>query len=166
MLVFRATRNEAVREPPDSDRMHFVVRPPRLYRVIGIVCSALFGVSLVVSCFTFSGDPVFPLIAGIFATLFALGLYIIYYSYRWRLTIANDEIVHTPLFRLNRTYSVREVSHITLAPGRSIRVYTDEKKLFSVDSVSTGSAMLISYLIEKGVRAPGNINLGQYGQWL
>ena len=167
MLLYRVTRREALKESPNSDRMHFVVRPPGLYRVTGIVCSSLFGVSLAATCFTLTNDPIFPLLAGIFAPLFAFGLYLVYYSYRWRLIIADDELVLTPLFRQNRTYSIRDISHITLGSARGLRVYVykEEKKLFSVDSVSTGSAMLISYFIEKGVRVPAKINLSQYGHW-
>ena len=164
-LVFRAAQNEAVKEPLNSDRMRFVVRPPRLYRVTGIVCSALFGASLVVTCFTLTDDPIFPFVAGVFSPLFALGLFIIYYSYRWRLTISNDKLLLTPLFRQDRMYSVRDVSHITVDPVRGMNLYAKGEKLFSVDGFSTSYAMLVSYLIEKGVHVPESVSMALNRKW-
>ena len=167
LLAFRVLRNEAVKVPPNSDRMNFVVRPPRLYRVGGIGFSAAFGVFLVMTCADYQpDDPVSPFGVCLFSALFALSLFVVYYSYRWRLKISDDKLLYTPLFGQERRYSVRDVSHIAAGVFGGIKLYSDGEKLFLVDTSSTGCAMFVSYLIEKGVHVPENVSLYLYREWL
>ena len=158
-VVVRAARAHALKETPFSDRMNFVVRPPKAYKVVGIVCSALFGLALIASSFAMAKDPDYPWVATIFIVFLALGLYILYYSMRWKLVVAGDSMMLTPLFGQDRAYHVRGVTHIKLDVYLGVKVYSDKKRLFNVDKYSTCTAMFISYLIEKGVSAPDRIVL-------
>ena len=51
-IVFRQTRKEAQKVASRADRMHFIVRAPKLYKVVGIVDAALFGTALIFSSFS------------------------------------------------------------------------------------------------------------------
>ena len=161
IAVFHKTAHrDAQNEALPADRMSFIVRAPRLYRVVGIVCAALFGLILLVSPFT-AEDPYF-LSTLVFTVLFVSGIGIAYYTFRWKLVIEGDWIVLTPLFGNERRYFVRDVTHITTDLRYGVRAYSDRKRLFSVNSISVGCDMLISYLIEKGVQAPDKINFTRY----
>ena len=165
LLVFRAMRNAAVKVPPNADRMNFVVRPPGLFRVGGIALSAVFGFIIAVCYLDQSADADFLFPVVFFSLLFAFGLILVYYSFRWRLTISDDGLLHAPLFRQERRYSVRDVSRIDAGVFGGIILYSEKKKLFFVSTSSTGCAMLVSYLIEKGVHVPENVSLYLYREW-
>lgn len=156
----RHARKQALCESPLRDRMNFVVCLPLHYRVVGFACAALFGVLSVIALRNFDRGDVDYRIGCVSAlTICALGLFFVYKSYRWKIVVAEDRFVLTPLFGKRRNYSVRDVTHIFTDPTFGVRVYAGEKKLFTVNRVSVGSAMFVSYLIEKGVRVPDRINL-------
>lgn len=159
IFVLGAVRREAHKESLRSDRMSFVVRAPGMYRTLGIICAALFGLCLIFSLLTLEGDPLYPLSVPVFAVLFAAGLLGTYYSYRWKIVVAEDGIAFTPLFGKKKDYSIGDVTHIRTDQRFGIQAYTDTKRLFTVDRFSVGSAALVSYMIEKGVRVPDRINL-------
>ena len=160
-IFYRTARRESQKEALQADRMNFIVRAPKVYRVIGIVCAALFGVVLLISSITAYEDPVYPVLASVFLCFFVLGAGMAYYTFRWKIVVTDDLLVLTPLFGGDRKYSVRDVTHIKTDPTLGVRAYSKEKRLFSVGSISVGCGMLVSYLIEKGVRVPDKINLPQ-----
>ena len=156
-VFIRAARGNALKESSFKDRMNFVVCAPKAYKVVGIICSGLFGVAFVASTFAMAGDGDYPWVAAIFIAFLALGLFLLHYSIHWKLVVAGDTLVLTPLFGKDRTYSVRDITHIKLDIYMGVKVYSGDRKLFNVDRYSTGTAMFISYLIEKGVKAPNRI---------
>ena len=158
-VFYRAARKEALYVALCTDRMNFVVRVPRIFRVLGIVFAALFGACLIFSSFTVPDDPGYPFFTSVFAGFLITGSLLVYYSYRWKLIVADDRLVLTPVFGRERTYSIRDVTHIEADAARGVCAYSNQKRLFSVNSVSVGCGMLVSYFIEKGVRAPERINL-------
>ena len=158
-IFFRAAYREAHKEALLSDRMNFVVRPPRMYRVVGVICAAFFGAILVISSFTASEDLAWPFFTSVFAGFLVLGGLLVYYTFRWKLVVAEDRIELTPVFGIIKTYSIWDVTHIKADPTFGVRAYSHKKRLFSVDNVSVGCGMLIAYFIEKGVKTPERINL-------
>ena len=161
-VFYKTAHREAHKETLRTDRMNFIVRAPKVYRVIGITCASIFGVILIVSSFTVAEDPIYYLLTSIFLGFFIFGACMAYYTFRWKLVVAGDWLVLTPLFGNERKYSVRDLTHIKTDPTYGVRAYSDNKRLFSVDSISIGCGMLISYLIEKGVKVPDKINLSRY----
>jgi hypothetical protein len=112
---------------------------------------------MVVSLFS---DPLSELLIElIFMVIFAFGLCMTYCSHRWKLIVAEDELVFTPVFGKDRKVFVSDVTHLKVDPALGIRVYQKEKKLFEVGLYASDRAMLVSYMIEKGVRVPDKINL-------
>jgi len=156
-IFIGAIRKNALKQSPLASRMNFVVCAPRSYKGVGITCSALFGVALVGSTIGMAGDPDYPWVACIFGGLLAMGLFILYYAYRWKLVVAEDAMALTPLFGQDRIYSIRDVTHIGMGIYSGVKVFSGRKRLFSVDRYSSGTAMFISYLIENGVKAPKKI---------
>jgi len=158
-VIFRILRRKSQKISSVSDRMNFIVRSPGIYRVTGIVCAAFFGCIFLISSLLAGNDPAYPFFTSVFIVFFAAGLFIAYYSFRWKLVVADNWLFLTPIFGNERKYNVREVTHIKTDPNLGIRAYSNDKKLFSVGSFSICSGMLVAYFIEKGVRAPEKINL-------
>ena len=156
-VFFNVLRKRAQKELFAENRMNFIVCAPNAYKVIGFICTGIFAFAFIGSTMAMWGDPDYPWVAGIFAGFLALGLFIVYYSFRWKLVVAEYTLILTPLFGLDRMYSVREITHIKMDVNLGIKVYAGKKKLFNVDRFSTGGTMLISYFIENGVRAPDKI---------
>ena len=161
-IVFRQTRKEAQKTASRTDRMHFIVRAPKLYKVVGIVDAGLFGTALVFSSFTAADDPAYPFFTSVFAGFFLLGLFIIFYSTRCRIIVEGSAITVTPLFKKEAMYSVKNITHIKADVNLGVRVYSGKKKLFTIDSFSIGSGMFVEYLIENGVEVPDRINMPRY----
>ena len=161
-IFFRLARKEAQKEAFRADRMHFIVRTPKLYKVVGIVDAALFGTALVFSSFTAGDDPAYPFFTSVFACLFLLGIFIIFYSIRCRIIVEGSTITVTPLFKKETTFSVKKITHIKADVNLGVRVYSGKEKLFTMDSFSIGSGMFVEYLIENGVSVPDRINMPRY----
>ena len=165
MAVVKRGRDKAEKGVLVLDRMNFVVRAPLAFKVLGVVCAAFFGFALAFYSMTAADDPAFPFFISVFAAFFAVGFFLTCYSYRWKLVVAEDSMVLTPLFGKDRIYSVREVTHVKADRNRGIRVFMAGKRLFMVGFVTADSMALVSYLIEKGVRTPEKIELPQ-SHWL
>jgi hypothetical protein len=166
IILFNTARGEARKEARRADRLNFVVRAPKFYRIAGVAVTAVF-VLLFILVLTLGGSSIGSgedgviLFAGlVFGVFFLLGAFILLYSIRWKLNIVGDDLVLTPVFGRERSYSVREITHIKTANTGGIQIYIGSKKIFSVDAVSIGSNMRIAYFIEKGVKTPDKIKLG------
>jgi hypothetical protein len=162
VMFAQSKRRQALRNLPVADRMNIVVCFPRSYRNLGIVVTAVCGGLFLLSLLGHVRDPenmTRLVISVTLAAFCAVGVYQAYRSSRWRVVVAEDDLVLTPVFGKGRQFSVRDVTHIRVDPTFGIRVYREEEKLFTVNRLSTGSAALVSYLIEKGVRVPDRINL-------
>ena len=161
-VFYTTARREAQKEVSKSDRMNFIVRAPRFYRVGGIICASFFGSILIVLSFAAADSPDHSLYTSIFAGLFVLGACIAYYTFRFKLVVSGNWIELTPFIGNGRKYCVRDITHIKVDSAYGVRVYAGKKRLFLVDVVSVGCGMFISYLIEKGVRVPEKINFSRF----
>ena len=159
-VFYSKARRESQNETLFADRMHFIVCAPKVFRVSGIVCASFFGAIIIFYSFTAADDdPAYFPLTSIFTGFFILGAFLAYYTFRWKLAVVGNWLDFTPLFGNKRRYSVLDLTHFKTDPTFGVRAYTNEKRLFSVDSYSIGCGMLVSYLIEKGVKAPDKINL-------
>jgi len=156
-LTIGFVRKKAEKNASGTDRMNFTLRPPKMILIVSIVCAALFGLVFIILLVPPYNAENLPMI------LLALGFMIIaacflYYSLRWKLVVAEDVLMLTPLFGKKLEMQVRDITHIETRNANYIRVYSDDTKLFSAPGLSQGGSKLVSYFIEKGVRAPSNIN--------
>ena len=159
-VFYSKARRESLNEALFTDRMHFVVCAPKVFRVSGIICALFFGAIIIFYSFTVAeDDPAYFLLTAIFAGFLVLGAFLAYYAFRWKLVVVDNWLNLTPLFGSKRKYYVRDLTHFKTDPTFGVRAYSNGKQLFLVDSYSVGCGMFVSYLIEKGVKAPDKINL-------
>ena len=159
-VFYSKARRDSQNEDHFTDRMHFIVSAPKVYMVSGIVCASFFAAIVLFYSFTAADDdPAYFPVISVFTGFFILGAFLALYAFRRKLVVAGDWIDFTPLFGNKRRYFVRDMTHFKTDPTFGVRVYSDGKRLFSADTYSIGCSMLVSYLIEQGVRAPEKINL-------
>ena len=156
-VIIRFARRKEEKKALGHDRMNFTVRPPKTIRIVSIVCSAIFGIVFIMLLLPSDGEEniIIILLALGFAAAAACGLY---YSFRWKLVVREDELLLTPLFGKEQKYSVSDVTSIETKSVYFVQIYKDNKVLFSAPGLSQGGVMLVSYFIEKGVKAPEKIN--------
>jgi Ca2+/Na+ antiporter len=162
-FILKTARKKEEKKSLGKDRMNFTVHVSKAGRVVSIVLSSVFGAVLLLLLIPSAEEQSLPI------TLLALAFVIIalsflYYSFRWKLVVAEDEITFTPLFGKKKKYNVGEITNIETKSTYFIQVYKNENRLFSASGLSKGGVMLISYLIEKGVKAPVKIN-NMDGNW-
>ena len=155
-FIIKTARKKEEKKSKGLDRMNFVVRTPKTIRIVGIVCTAVFGTVLVLLLAPAGSESNFvvTLLALAFVVIAAC---ILYYSYRWKLVVAEETLVLRPLFGKELKYSISDVARIETKSVYFIRVFGESKKLFSAPGLSQGGVMLVSYFIEKGVEAPAKI---------
>jgi hypothetical protein len=159
-IVFNIARREAKREAKRADRLNFVVRAPSLYTWIGLAVMGLTAAGILVLAIQFGDIPGVWFPCAFFAFLLLVGVYMVCYTFRWRLHVSGNMLTLSPTFGREKSWPVASVTHIETGTAGGIRVYADKAKLFSVDTVSIGSNMLVAYFIEKGVKMPEWIHLG------
>ena len=156
-LIVNTARKKAEKESLNKDRMNFTVHVPRIIRIASIVVASVFGAVLFLLLIPSPDEQ--SLVINLLALAFmAIALYFLYYSFRWKLVVAEDELTFTPLFGKRRNYNVKDITNIKIRNTYYIQVYRNENRLFSAPGLSQDGVMLVSYLIEKGVKAPSKIN--------
>jgi len=160
VVVSQRWRKKEERDALNQDRMNFVVRPSKVYVVIGIGLAALDGFVLAQFAARWLGDGNergFSLPAAILLAVCLFGVFLALYPFRYKIVVAGDRFTLIPLFGKGRVFSISDATHIK-TNWNILRVYAGAKKLLSVGIYSSGCGMLISYLIENGVSAPEKID--------
>jgi type II secretory pathway component PulF len=155
-ITIGTARKKAEKKSSGQDRMNFTLRPPRTLRIASISCTGIFGLVSVILLTLSDGIEDIPvLLLALSFTIFAL--FFLYYSYHWKLIVSEDELILTPLFGKKRKLYVGEITHFEIKNNNFTKVYKNEKKLFTAPGLTQGGSILVSYLIEKGVKAPVKI---------
>jgi len=141
-LVKRA--NKKVEKSMDEN--NFVLREPKIYLWIGIICTVFFCGLIVLMCI-FPNDTAEWWTYLVFALFGILGIYIIFYCVRWKLEIEGNQIIYTPFIGKKRSFIFSDIKKIKLKNGQKIIAYGDNnKKLFAVEFTSNGFNILVSRL--------------------
>ena len=156
-FIYKTARKKEEKKTRGRDRMNFTVRVPKTIRIMSIVLSSVFGAVFLLLLLPSAEEQSLPI--NLLALAFVIiGLCLLYYSFRWKLVVAEDKLTFTPLFGKKKSYNVGDITNLETKNTLFIQVFKNENKLFSAPGLSQGGAMLVSYLIEKGVNAPVRIN--------
>jgi len=156
-IIVRTSRKKEEKESLNKDRMNFTVHVPKIIRITSIVVASVFGTVLFLLLIPSPDEQ--SLLLNLLALAFMAGaLYFLYYSFRWKLVVKEDELIFTPLFGKKRNYNVKDITNIKIKNTYSIQVFRNGNRLFSAPGLSQDGVMLVSYLIEKGVKTPAKIN--------
>jgi uncharacterized membrane protein len=152
-FVLKAARKKEEKKSLNTDRMNFTVHVSKTVRIICIVVSSVLGAVLLLLLIPSAEEQSLPI--NLLTLAFVIiALCFLYYSFRWKLVVAEDELVFTPLFGKKKKYNVGDITNLETKNAYFIQVYKDDNRLFSAPGLSQGGVMLVSYLIEKGVNAP------------
>lgn len=160
-VCFRMVLKKDAQEMRKMNRVNFVIRSPKFYKIVGLVDLVLFG-GLIIMFLLTGNETADAFVFTVFSVFAALGLFILLYAVRCRITVEDERISVVSMFKPKRDFSVKDITHIKASPNLGVRVYSGSKKLFSVDTYAVGCGMFVSYLIEQGVQTPDIINLPRY----
>ena len=156
-FIVKTIRKKEEEKSRNKDRMNFTVRVPKFVRVCSIVISSVFGMVLLLLLLPSAEDQNLPINLVVLAFT-ATSLIFLYYAFRWKLIVAENELTLTPMIGKKKKYSVCDITKIETKNTYFIQVYKNKNRLFSAPGLSQDGVMLVSYFIEKGVKAPARIN--------
>jgi len=155
-FIYKTARKREEKNAASQDRMNFIVRAPKIVRVASLACTGLFGIVFIFLLIP-PGNETGKVINLVALAFVVVAGWVLYYSHRWKLVVAEDSLVLRPMFGKIMNYSVHDITRIETKSVYFIQVFGDKRKLFSAPGNSNDGVMLVSYFIEKGVKAPANI---------
>ena len=127
------------------DEMKFKVRQPAAFLLVGIICTIFFS-ALTIYLALFTDDTMEWWVYLIFSIFVVAGLFMVLYCLSWEINIENEKIVFSPFLGIKRNYLFSNIKKVKLFNNQKIKLFSDEKKLFSVEPTSKGYNVLISRL--------------------
>ena len=140
-IVFLFTKREVKKSELNMDENNFVLRQPKIFLWVGIVCAAFFS-ALIVLVIIYSDENLVWWISLIFGSFAALGLYLIFYCIRWEIKIEGNQISYTPFIGKKRQFTFDQITNVKYKPEKKITAFSGKKKLFTVDFFSKGFNVL------------------------
>jgi hypothetical protein len=115
-----------------TNENHFTVREPRIFLLFHVlVFLYLWGLFITNTI--------------IFSILIVLGLLLIIHSYSWKLRVEGDRIVYTPFVGIRKEFTISSITRVKIRHGE-LKVYSENKKLFSVKRLKIGHKQLSTRL--------------------
>jgi len=153
-LVVAAMNREVFKAEKHMDERHFTVRQPRTMIWLGLVCTLFFG-ALIVLMTVFPNDTVDAWAYLIFSLFTLGGSVIIIFCTFWKLEIIENELRHVPLFGRRKTFRFDEIEKIRMkhrnTPNEGIRLYSETRKLATIEMNCRGYNVLIRRLQQAGI---------------
>jgi len=137
----------------DIDIYNFELRMWPLFKWIGLIVSALFGLFILLMTL-FPSETVTLGVYFTFSTFFLFGLFMILYSVRKKIQVSENSIICYSLFRSPRQYTFEMVKKIVVNDsnnGRDVIVYGHDEKIFSFSSAYEGFNLLMLRFGEKQI---------------
>ena len=133
----------------DMDENHFVIRQPRVFLWIGVIC-VLFFCALIVLMVVFSNETTVWWVYLGFSFFVALGLFLMIYCITWELRIDDNQIEYCSFVGMKKVFTFQNVTRVELKSMQNgmqqIKAYDGKEKLFATDSNCRGYNVLISRL--------------------
>ena len=125
------------------EESNFKVRQPIIFLIVGIICAVLFS-AITIYTAIFPDDTMEWWIYFIFSLFAVLGIFITIFCLIWEIRIENENIIYTPFFGAKRNYCIKNITKVKLFNNKKIKVYSGDKKLFSIEPTSKGYNVFIS----------------------
>ena len=110
-------------------RKHYIIKTEKVLTIFFILAVFLFGGAAVASAI--QQDDLFPPL--VFSIFFIVSLIGSLNMIMWKLEVHGDEIAWRSTFGRKRTFRFEDITYCEMK-GNSIRVYVNDKKLFTIDS--------------------------------
>lgn len=154
-VVLVGINREGSKAEKGMDENNFVVRQSKIVMWIGIICALFFGV-LIILMSAFPNDTAQWWVYLIFFLFVILGTVLAVHCMIWALKISGDEIRHTAIFKKEQSISFGDITKVKIKRLQNnqmeeIKVYSHDKKVFSVESYCRGYHILIARLQKEGV---------------
>jgi len=144
VLTFVKRTNQKAEKSMDEN--NFVLRQPKIFFVIGVICAVFFCSLIVLMCIV-SNDSAEWWVFLIFSSCAILGFYIIFYCVKWELKIEGNQIIYTPFIGKKNSFAVSDIKKAKLKNEQKIIAYdVNNKKLFAVEFTCNGFNVLVSRL--------------------
>lgn len=145
-LVFTFVKKANKKSEKNMDENNFVLRQPKIFIWIGVICAIFFCV-LIVLMSVFPNDTAEWWVYLVFSFFVILGFFLIFYCVKWELRIEDNQIIYTPFIGKKIIFTIGNIKKAKLKNGQKIIAYDDKnKKLFSVEYTCNGFNVLVSRL--------------------
>jgi NADH:ubiquinone oxidoreductase subunit 5 (subunit L)/multisubunit Na+/H+ antiporter MnhA subunit len=145
-LVFFFVKKANKKAEKSMDENNFVIREPKIYLWIGIICAVFFCGLFVLMCM-FPNDTAEWWTYLVFSLFGISGICLVIYCVVWKLEIKDNQIIYTPFIGRKRSLIFDDIKKVKLKNGQKIVAYGDNnKKLFAVEFTSNGFNILVSRL--------------------
>ncbi len=132
----------------------FALYTPKSYFWIGFICTVLF-LSATILLIRLQNEACKWWVYMISVLFVLSGLFLVYYSYRWKIEVSGDTIVYTPLFGKKRMFLISRITGLKSSSSGNImdyHVYVNGKKAFKFDETTIGCSTFIKYVHNRNVR--------------
>jgi hypothetical protein len=144
-LVLTFAKREVEKAEKDMDENNFVIRQPKTFFWVGIMCPVFFGGLIVFAIISNISTAVWWVYL-VFSFFTALGLFLVYYCRKWELKVENNQITYSPVFGKKKSFNIDYITKVKFKPGRMVTAFNENKKLFSVEYLFKGFNVLVSRL--------------------
>lgn len=160
-LVVAAMNREVLKAEKHMDERCFIVRPPRTMIWLGLVCALFFG-ALIVLMTIFPNDTTDWWVYLIFSLFTLGGSAIIIFCIFWKLEIVENEFHYVPFLGQRKIFRFDEIKKCKVkhrgTPNESIRLYSETRKLMTIDMNYRGYNILIRRLQQAGIPFSWGVN--------
>lgn len=154
LFFYFVTIRNAKEELKTASNEHVVVRNPKSYIVVGIICTVVFGIlaTLMIHFLSFSEFKKVIWVFILFAGGFLLGLYLIVESVVRRIDLYKNEhyFVYSPVFGKPRIIYYSDC--ICYNVNRNAVFFWTDKRRFRIDNFCTNSSELLNMLQKNRVK--------------
>jgi uncharacterized membrane protein YbhN (UPF0104 family) len=128
------------------DESSFVVRQPKIFLWIGIICAFLF-CALIALMTIFPNETNKWWVYLIFLFFMLLGLFVTYSYVMWELRVEGNRIIYSPSIGKKKSLTIDRITKIKVDNDfQKIVAFNGNKRIFSVEFVYSGFNILVSYL--------------------
>ena len=150
-LVFTFVKKANKISEKIMDENKFVLRQPKIFFWIGIICTIFF-CALIVLMSIFPNDSAEWWIYLVFSLFVILGFFLIFYCVRWELKIEGNQIIFKPFIGKKNLFTIDNIKKVKFKNGQKIIAFNDNNnKLFSVEYTCNGFNVLVSRLKKEQV---------------
>ena len=153
-IVFSYMIKETINAEKNMDINCFVVRQPQFAFWIGIICAAVFGV-LIILMFILTNNTTEWCVYFVFSFFFLFGLLLALYCSVWEIRVNDNEIYYTCLLKNTKRFTFDDIIRVKIYTNtqyQKIALYSEHKKLLSLESNCIGYNVLLARLMQANIK--------------
>jgi energy-coupling factor transporter transmembrane protein EcfT len=136
---------EAKKSEKNMDGNNFYIRQSITFLLISILCT-LFFIFLTISSILSPDGSTDWFVYSIFTFFAIFGFVLSIYFLRWKIKVINSQVIISPFIGKKKTINIDQLSKVIIKEGEYIRVFYENKKIFTVFPTCIGFNVLSSRL--------------------